>query len=557
MRPFLIKVSGSLFALLLVFATFQSCNKDEIQLDEPAAMRRSDAPALVMPDIDIQDNPVLTPEEREPIIVDLTNYPNLTKKPVIQTRLSGCADGLSPTSITATLASEESITQTLTACLDPVPPAGDILFSMDLTGSMGSALASAKLNAVDIMNSIIGLGLDAQFGLVSHMDYPAYYSSCGYSNSYGSSGYGCGDYAYNRDQSITGTILDVANAINGLSLGCGDDGPECYERVFYEAYSDPLIGWRDGAAKILVAFLDYIPHDCDLLKDGTFTTGSDPGRDEIMGTGDDIDFHDAIQGLIDNDITLVVLNSYGSYQSFWEEHAAATGGDAELLGGDITAQISGLVAAAVGHIDELTIVPTAYASWVGTDPMAHEDIDLEEQQTRTFDVTITVPPGTPDGTYAFELKLMGDGIEYGSTWVEITVVNIVEVGVDIHPGSCPNPLNTKAKGVIPVSICGMADFDVADIDVSTVRLAGVAPIWEAIDDDATPYEPFVDKPLNIYSCNEMGPDGYMDLKLKFNNQQVIAALGPLSKGDVVRLILTGELFDGTPIIGEDIVKIAN
>ena len=42
------------------------------------------------------------------------------------------------------------------------------------------------------------------------------------------------------------------------------------------------------------------------------------------------------------------------------------------------------------------------------------------------------------------------------------------VDIDIKPTSCPNPLNVKSKGVLPVAILGTASFDVNDVDVSTV-----------------------------------------------------------------------------------------
>ena len=141
----------------------------------------------------------------------------------------------------------------------------------------------------------------------------------------------------------------------------------------------------------------------------------------------------------------------------------------------------------------------------------------------------------------------------------------IEVFVDIKPGSCPNPLNTGSKGVLPVAIAGTVDFDVTMIDPASVRLLanpdadppfeGVAPLRWSYEDVATPYEgEFVD----AYSCHEMNGDGYMDLTLKFKEQEVAAALGDVSDGDVIIIVLTGSLTEengGTPIIGADVVKI--
>ena len=147
-----------------------------------------------------------------------------------------------------------------------------------------------------------------------------------------------------------------------------------------------------------------------------------------------------------------------------------------------------------------------------------------------------------------------------------TVVNVVEpppaisVAFDIKPKSCPNPINTKDKGVLPVAVLGSETFDVTQIDPTSLRLehlAGVVPLRWALEDVAAPYEPFLGKE-DIYDCNVAGPDGFLDLTLKFNVQEVVTALGDLNDGDVLVLHLTGKLLEeygGTPIVGEDVVRI--
>ena len=51
----------------------------------------------------------------------------------------------------------------------------------------------------------------------------------------------------------------------------------------------------------------------------------------------------------------------------------------------------------------------------------------------------------------------------------------LSVPIDIKPGSDPNSVNLKAKGVLPVSILGTGDFDVHDVDMASLRLAGSSP----------------------------------------------------------------------------------
>jgi hypothetical protein len=48
----------------------------------------------------------------------------------------------------------------------------------------------------------------------------------------------------------------------------------------------------------------------------------------------------------------------------------------------------------------------------------------------------------------------------------------------------------------------------------------------------------------------MGPDGFMDMTLKFDTEEFLDAIGPLGIGSHV-LTLTGALLDGTAIEGQD------
>jgi hypothetical protein len=137
----------------------------------------------------------------------------------------------------------------------------------------------------------------------------------------------------------------------------------------------------------------------------------------------------------------------------------------------------------------------------------------------------------------------------------------VDVAMDIKPGSCPNPLNVKNQGVLPVAILGTPDFDVTQVDPATVKLEGVAPLCWAIEDIATP---------SSEECNTLGPDGYLDLTLKFDTQEILGklnfstsdlvdeseiVLNDLEDGDCLMLTLIGYLYDVTPIRGEDTVLI--
>ena len=120
----------------------------------------------------------------------------------------------------------------------------------------------------------------------------------------------------------------------------------------------------------------------------------------------------------------------------------------------------------------------------------------------------------------------------------------IEVGLDIKPGSCTNPVNIRSNGVLPVAVLGSEDLDVTRIDPASIRLAGVAPLRSSLKDVAGPDV-----------CDDSGDDGHMDLTLKFAAQDIVKALGDIYDGKEVVLSLTGALNDGVLIQGEDIVRV--
>jgi len=140
------------------------------------------------------------------------------------------------------------------------------------------------------------------------------------------------------------------------------------------------------------------------------------------------------------------------------------------------------------------------------------------------------------------------------------------VFLDIKPRSCPNPFsmkwlenidqgNGKGKikkgGVLPVAIVGTASFDVTEVDVSTLLIEGVQPLRNSYEDVATPVTGDNDE----CACTTEGPDGILDLCLKFSRREIAAVMGPLEKNDVVELTLTGILLDGSTFEASDCVII--
>jgi len=72
----------------------------------------------------------------------------------------------------------------------------------------------------------------------------------------------------------------------------------------------------------------------------------------------------------------------------------------------------------------------------------------------------------------------------------------------------------------------------------------------------TPYKPFVWK-IDANQCNELGPDGHLDIVFKFDTQAIAASLSDVEDKEVITLQLRGNLLNGTEIRGEDVVIIRN
>lgn len=144
----------------------------------------------------------------------------------------------------------------------------------------------------------------------------------------------------------------------------------------------------------------------------------------------------------------------------------------------------------------------------------------------------------------------------------------VEVAIDIKFCSDPNAFNCKKKGVLPVTIFGTDELDVADIDISTLQLCTEdlsvctsAPVDYSIADRGDPSsdlgaamcELVEDPPLSgiLVEQDYLTTDGFLDLDAAFSATEVQEMLGTFCGGDKntasETLIITGSTTDATPI----------
>lgn len=120
---------------------------------------------------------------------------------------------------------------------------------------------------------------------------------------------------------------------------------------------------------------------------------------------------------------------------------------------------------------------------------------------------------------------------------DFTVQRGIDFVLDVRPGSCENPLNPRSRGVLPVTIVGNGIDSVDLIDPASIRLEGVEASHVRYGDWRTDTR---------NACTGDGPDGVLDLELKFETERVVAALDPGPEDAEVRVHLTGRLQTGEP-----------
>jgi len=133
--------------------------------------------------------------------------------------------------------------------------------------------------------------------------------------------------------------------------------------------------------------------------------------------------------------------------------------------------------------------------------------------------------------YTVTLQVQDGDEGYGQD--QASVMPVIEIEIDIKPGSFPNSINLKSKGVIPVAILTTEDFDATTVDADTVRFG--------------PNE--AEKVHKRAHVQDADGDGDLDMVLHFKTQDT-----GIAPGDT-EACLTGQTYDGLPIVGCDSVRI--
>jgi len=378
---------------------------------------------------------------------------------------------ISPSLVERDLEAGECYTVTTNVTIPTILQQVDVVFAFDLSFSMANFFNTTKLKTEQVMNTLITSypGINFTFGVMSHMDYPDFYSSCGY----GPAPYGTPDgYAYSLDQPLTDNITTVTTAINSL-ISEDDwtaDAPEDYTRIFYESYNDSNIGWRTETTKLLVNFGDNVPHDCNLnenITSGTWSTGGDPGRDEIMGNSDDLDLQTVLADMNSSGITLIECHTKNSKIDYWTYWTGITGGSVYIINSSnfdekvknaITGQLPNLKV----YNLTLNVTTPGYESWLtSVDPPIYSEVTTGTSVT--FNETICVPIDTPSGLYIFNVSAVDeDGVNYSN---QTNVINVNEPPVANNDSAI-----TNEDTAVWINVTENDNDNDGTLDLSTVNI---------------------------------------------------------------------------------------
>lgn len=116
------------------------------------------------------------------------------------------------------------------------------------------------------------------------------------------------------------------------------------------------------------------------------------------------------------------------------------------------------------------------------------------------------------------------------------VVESLSVPIDIKPGSAINSINLGSNGVVPVAILSTATFDARQVNPASVTLAGARVRVKG-------------KGTLQVSIEDVNGDGRPDIVVQVSTQAL-----ELTAGDT-RAFLEGKMFNGTPIIGSDSIRV--
>ena len=216
--------------------------------------------------------------------------------------------------------------------------------------------------------------------------------------------------------------------------------------------------------------------------------------------------------------------------------------------------------------------PSGKMYWPDTERVMRANLDGSEiEEAFTSDGPIGSPRGIALDLIAGRIYWVGrsdfitsvnlDGTDYqriapqsGRLWgIALDPRESVQASLDVKPGSCPNTVNVRSRGIVPMAVAGTDTFTGSDVDADSVRLSRTdrlpLTLVPSAKGRATPYSvEDVTSPFDLESCDclELASDGIDDFVLKFRTPELVNRfrLNWEPQGTAVEVIVHGFLRDG-------------
>jgi hypothetical protein len=264
----------------------------------------------------------------------------------------------------------------------------------------------------------------------------------------------------------------------------------------------------------------------DMVK-GPYTFADDAFVDEIQGWGGSI--YGDVTGMTDTSLMTGVFLGAGAFLDLgFTDNMAVNGVGADVV---IFARVANLLAnppfdVTIG-ITGSTVTPGPMFVADGVRQRAVE-IDLTDFGVAAGAMVSTLRVSSFAG---YPLPPLISGVA-----ALVSGPPVLEIALDIKPGSDPNSVNPFAQGVIPVAILGSDSFDVEDVDGTTLAFGpnGAAPAHDL--GDPTTFAGHLE---------DTNLDGFMDLESHYPTTETGIAFGDATA------CVTGETLEALPFEGCD------
>jgi len=217
-------------------------------------------------------------------------------------------------------------------------PKADVYLLADTTGSMGPVIDAVKAGASAILGAPGLTGYDVAWGVGNYRDFPV--------------GTGLNSYAFQHQLAPTTSHAAVDAALSTWSANEGSDGSEGQLNALQTLATDPGIGWRSDAKKIVVWFGD--------------APGHDPICASVTGLAADITEATATAALVAAEITVLAVSTTTGFPDALDDDPNADAADYGACTPAGSAGQASRITAATGGTHTTGVDPTAVAATLAT-----------------------------------------------------------------------------------------------------------------------------------------------------------------------------------------------